>query len=267
MTVSIVRRDRWAYLLAPQLTGRAQKAFAAMGEVEASDYDVLKTAILKRYNINEETYRRQLRASAKQSGESYRELATRVMDLMCKWTTERRTREEVLEQLAVEQLLESMPEDVRIWIRERKPKTCAEAGELADDYVHAGQVEWNDGDDVEGRGATTGTAKEVFFLRAAGTSSFRVPARSDRLGGPSMRSIPIDPGSRDATNAESWDTYRRGALRELSTRRSDLGGGGQSVGTEPSTGSQWRTSCLIRGAQGRWCMRSWSPGRSRRLME
>ena len=137
MTVSGVRRDRWAYLLAPQLTGRAQKAFAAMGEVEAGDYDALKTAILKRYNINEETYRLQLRSISKQSGESYRELATRVMDLMCKWTAESKTREEVLELGAVEQLLNAMPEDVRVWIRERKPKTCAEAGELADDYVQA----------------------------------------------------------------------------------------------------------------------------------
>ena len=42
-------------MLAFQLTGRAQKAFAAMGE------DQLKAAILKRYNVNEEAYWQRLR--------------------------------------------------------------------------------------------------------------------------------------------------------------------------------------------------------------
>ena len=52
-----VERARWAYMLAPQLTGRAQKAFAAMGEDQAGNDDALKAAFLKRYNVNEEAYR------------------------------------------------------------------------------------------------------------------------------------------------------------------------------------------------------------------
>ena len=32
-----VERSRWAYMLAQQLTGRAQKAFAAMGEDQAGN--------------------------------------------------------------------------------------------------------------------------------------------------------------------------------------------------------------------------------------
>ena len=45
---------RWAFKLARQLTGKAQKAFAAIEEAEASDYDQLKV-ILKHYNISGET--------------------------------------------------------------------------------------------------------------------------------------------------------------------------------------------------------------------
>ena len=36
-----------------------------------------------------------------------------------------------------EQLLNMLPEDVRVWVQERKPKTSAEAGELAEDYMQA----------------------------------------------------------------------------------------------------------------------------------
>ena len=50
-----VEKSKWAYLLAPQLTGKAQQAYAAMAGEESGDYDSLKDAILKRYNINEET--------------------------------------------------------------------------------------------------------------------------------------------------------------------------------------------------------------------
>ena len=34
-----IKKNRWAFKLAPQLTGKAHKAFAVMEEVEASDYD------------------------------------------------------------------------------------------------------------------------------------------------------------------------------------------------------------------------------------
>ena len=37
----------------------------------------------------------------------------------------------------LEQLLNALPEEVRIWVKERKPKTSAEAGQLADDYAQA----------------------------------------------------------------------------------------------------------------------------------
>jgi hypothetical protein len=36
-----------------------------------------------------------------------------------------------------EQLLNMLPEDVWLWVYERKPKTSAEAGALAEDYMQA----------------------------------------------------------------------------------------------------------------------------------
>ena len=43
------------YKLAPQLTGKAQQAYASMGAEEAGDYKQVKEAILRRY-ISQETY-------------------------------------------------------------------------------------------------------------------------------------------------------------------------------------------------------------------
>ena len=74
MTAHNVDTARWAYMLAPQLTGKAQQAFAAMPSTSSGSYDEVKTAILRRYDISEETFRG---ASCKE-GESYKELAVRL---------------------------------------------------------------------------------------------------------------------------------------------------------------------------------------------
>ena len=52
-----VPKDRWVFRVAPQLTGKAQQAYAAMAAEDTGDYDQLKAAIFQRDSITEETYR------------------------------------------------------------------------------------------------------------------------------------------------------------------------------------------------------------------
>ena len=47
------------------------------------------------------------------------------------------TLDEVFELLVIEQLVNVMPADLKIWINERKPTTALEAGGLADQYMQA----------------------------------------------------------------------------------------------------------------------------------
>ena len=141
MQVSGTKEERWAFRLAPQLTGKAQQAFAALSQEDAGKYKMVKEAILRRYNISEETYRQRFRAAKRKEGEAYAELATRFSDLFVKWMGGCDTVEKIAEKVVVEQLLNSMPSDLRIWLSERKPETAAEAGRLADDYLLARQRE------------------------------------------------------------------------------------------------------------------------------
>ena len=48
--------------------------------------------------------------------------------------------EEVLEVLAVEQMLNSLPAEVRMWVSERRPHTVAEVGQLADFHKPGGRL-------------------------------------------------------------------------------------------------------------------------------
>ena len=113
-------------------------AYANMDHAQAGDYDQVKAAILRRYDINEETYRQRFRNTRKEREESYGELAVRLRDLFCKWAQpSKSTVEEVTELMVMEQLIGNMPPELQVWVRERKPKTVKETGEIADDYVLA----------------------------------------------------------------------------------------------------------------------------------
>lgn len=58
----------------------------------------------------------------------------RLMDLVGKWLKEHRTVDAIHELLGIEQLLTSLPTEKRLWLVERKPKTCVQAGEWLDEY-------------------------------------------------------------------------------------------------------------------------------------
>ena len=137
MSVYEVPEDQWVFKLAPQLTGKAQQAYAALGAEEAVDYRRVKEAILRRYDVSEESYRRRFRTTRKGKNETFRELAVRLADLAKKWMAGCETLEEVLDKLVVEQLLDTLGADLKIWLSEKKPKCGNEAGSLADDYVQA----------------------------------------------------------------------------------------------------------------------------------
>ena len=79
-----IPENRWAIHLAPQLTGKAQLAYAAVSPADVGDYSAVKAAILARYDINTEAYRRQFRTATRGREESFRELSIRLMDLQNK---------------------------------------------------------------------------------------------------------------------------------------------------------------------------------------
>lgn len=137
MTACEVPRNRWAFRLAPQLTGKAQQAYAGMSLAESSDYDQLKAAILRRYEISSETYRRRFREAGRRESETYRELVTRLQDLSQKWMRGAETVEAVLDKVVMEQFLNSLPKETRVWVSERKPESSIAAGQLADDFALA----------------------------------------------------------------------------------------------------------------------------------
>ena len=51
-----MQEDWWVFKLASQLTGKAQQVYASLSTNQAAQYSEVKKAILRRFNISEETY-------------------------------------------------------------------------------------------------------------------------------------------------------------------------------------------------------------------
>ena len=134
-----VKEKRWVVKIAPQLTGKAQQAYAAMKAEDAGNYQLVKEAILRRYDISEQTYRQQFRDAVMKKDETVSELNVRLTDLFFKWTKGCKTVEQLGDLMILEQLVNALQTEVRVWVMERKPKTLAEAAtcKLADNYLSA----------------------------------------------------------------------------------------------------------------------------------
>ena len=137
MAAHKVDQGRWPHYLAPQLTGKAQSAFAALPVSDSADYDAIKAAILVRYDINEDAYKNRFRASKRKDGETNREFTVRMMDSLTKWLKEYNTVDQIHQVLGIEQFLSSLPVEKRLWLVERKPKSYLQTGEWLDEYEQA----------------------------------------------------------------------------------------------------------------------------------
>eukprot|EP00731_Ephydatia_muelleri_P003650 Em0001g3650a len=134
MAAHKVGKERWPHYLAPQLAGKALLAFAALSITEVGEYEAIKDAILIRYNINEEAYRSTFRTEKRKDGETNREFSVRLMDLLQKWTKGKTSVDEIQQVIGMEQFLNSLPLEKRLWLVERKPGSCIAAGELVDEF-------------------------------------------------------------------------------------------------------------------------------------
>ena len=70
-------RDQWAIRLVPLLTGKTLEAYARLSEDSSGNYNLIKDAILKRYQLTSEAYREKLSVSRQQNDESFRDYQVR----------------------------------------------------------------------------------------------------------------------------------------------------------------------------------------------
>ncbi len=130
-------KDMWALLLQCNLIGRAQEVCAAL-PIEASlDYDTVKAAVLRAYELVPEAYRQKFRACSKQAKQTYVEFAREKKTLFEKWcfSTKITTFEELQELVLLEDFKTCVPESVVVHLNEQKVTKLSDAAVLADEFT------------------------------------------------------------------------------------------------------------------------------------
>ncbi|KAL7870568.1 hypothetical protein SRHO_G00080650 [Serrasalmus rhombeus] len=134
----------WALHLVPLLEGKARAAYVAMDGMDIGNYYKVKDAILRKYEINKDTYRQRFRTNEIREAETPRELYTRLKGLYEKWMTpQEKSKEEIGDEIVLEQYLRMVRPELRRWIIERSPGSTLQAVEMSEAFVAARQSEGN----------------------------------------------------------------------------------------------------------------------------
>ncbi|XP_077863375.1 uncharacterized protein LOC144346713 [Saccoglossus kowalevskii] len=109
--------------------GKALYVFSALSAAESVNYNVVKTALLKRYDMNEEGYRKTFRTSRAEGGESISQFAARLSSYFDRW----------VELSEVDRSFDGAKELVMKdqLMSERSPKSVKEMAELANKFRDA----------------------------------------------------------------------------------------------------------------------------------
>ncbi|XP_078244465.1 uncharacterized protein LOC144583021 [Pogona vitticeps] len=129
-------KGEWVARLLPALHGEAEEAFQSLEAGDREDYGKVKAAILRGDALRMEVRRQHFRDFSCQEVEDPRRLHSQVQELCHRWLRpERRSKEQILELLILEQFLASLPPDLQGWIRAGGPDTCSQAVALVEDFL------------------------------------------------------------------------------------------------------------------------------------
>ncbi|XP_077777561.1 uncharacterized protein LOC114592162 isoform X2 [Podarcis muralis] len=133
-------RGEWAARLLPALSGEADEAFQSLEAGDREDYGKVKAAILRGVALRMEAERQHFRQFCCQQVEDPRRIHLQLQDLCHRWLKpERRSKEQILELLVLEQFLASLPPELQSWIRAGGPESCSQAVALVEEFLMAGQ--------------------------------------------------------------------------------------------------------------------------------
>lgn len=94
--------------------------------------------MLKKYEINSETYRLEFRALETSPEETPHKLYVRLRDLFSKWVKyDRSSKEGLMETMVLEQYRRVLCPEVRTWVKEHNPATAAKVARLVENFVAA----------------------------------------------------------------------------------------------------------------------------------
>ncbi|KAJ8020220.1 hypothetical protein HOLleu_39750 [Holothuria leucospilota] len=134
------KKKSWALNLSTLLTGKGLTVYYSLSAEEADNYEVLKSALLKSYELTEEGFRNKFNSSRPESKETASQFATRLTNYLQRWidlSGTSKSFEGIMDLLIRDQFIHSCPKELSLYIRERQPKDVQSLVKLAEQYIDA----------------------------------------------------------------------------------------------------------------------------------
>ncbi|XP_060070207.1 uncharacterized protein LOC132550192 [Ylistrum balloti] len=133
-------KANWGANLSALLKGRALDVFCRLPVERALDYDMLKTALLKRFELTEEGFRKKFRSARPEAGETFSQFAIRLDSYFQRWIEMAETTRDFasLKDLMIrDQFLHCCGKELSLFLKERVPRSLNEMSKLADQFAEA----------------------------------------------------------------------------------------------------------------------------------
>ena len=130
-------RDSWAINLSTLLTGKAIEVYSRLGVAEAFDYDCLKEAILKRYQLTEEGFKHKFQSSKPEIGETPSQFISRLSSYLNRWlelSKVEKSYKGIFDHVIKEQFLFQCEKDLAAYLREQTVDSLQQLAISAERY-------------------------------------------------------------------------------------------------------------------------------------
>lgn len=178
-------KDQWAVNLSALLSGKGLDVYYSLSDAQAGDYNYLKKAILNRYELNEQGFRKKFKSCRPEDGESGAQYANRIRKYFDRWrdlSIVDDSMDGLIDFIIRDQFLYTIPRDISMFIKEREPRDIDTVSELADQYLKAHRNKWGSTEVLKSRDSKASFPRRLnnpVGLKT-GVDSRRKPSQNDR---------------------------------------------------------------------------------------
>ena len=130
----------WAVRLSSLLKGKALETYTRLSNTEANDFEKVKQALLKRFELTQEGFRQKFRSCRPDDGESAPQFALRLENYLIRWVElagADKSFQGLKDLLLREQFINAAHRELALFLKERKPDNINLMAELADQFLEA----------------------------------------------------------------------------------------------------------------------------------
>ncbi|XP_022095014.1 uncharacterized protein LOC110981615 [Acanthaster planci] len=130
----------WGMALSALLKGKALEVYSRLPAEKARDFSEIKKALLNRFRLTDEGFRRKFRTATRETGERYVQFGDRLRGYAERWielADVEKCYNSVIDLFVSEQIIEAADKDLALFLKERKPKDLKTLTQIADQYLEA----------------------------------------------------------------------------------------------------------------------------------